>query len=156
MKGRRGMRRSPGWALPAALAAAALTVAGAIPVAGAASSAPVLGAKAYAHNGSGFGAAHPKLFSNGGDPSGVVSHIAWRHWGAAHADGTGKNALFRPEGGYYATLGTVTLRAYDLGHCPGSHRLAYRRLKFRAPAVPGGQLGPWTSWSGAKTICTAP
>jgi hypothetical protein len=64
--------------------------------------------------------------------------------------------VFRPEGGYYAKLATVKLRAYDLGRCPGSQRRAYRRLKFRAPKVPGGKLGPWLSWSGTKTICVGP
>jgi hypothetical protein len=123
---------------------------------GDAASPPVLGAKAYAPSGSGFGTAHPKMFHNGGDPSGMVTKITWTHWGAASAYGTGKNALFRPEGGYYATLGTIKLRAYDLGKCPGSQRRAYRRLKFRAPKKPGGKLGPWQSWSGSKTICSLP
>ncbi|HWI71709.1 MAG TPA: hypothetical protein VNT55_07120 [Baekduia sp.] len=134
----------------------AVTAALGVAATGTASSPPVLGAKAYAPSGTGFGTAHPKTFHNGGDPSGLVSHIAWKHWGAASAYGTGKNALFRPEGGYYSKLATVKLRAYDLGRCPGSQRRAYRRLKFRAPRVPGGKLGPWVSWSGAKTICTAP
>jgi hypothetical protein len=123
---------------------------------GEAASPPVLGAKAYAPNGIGFGTAHPKQFHNGGDPSGLVTKIAWKHWGASSAYGTGKNALFRPEGGYYSKLATVKLRAYDLGTCPGSQRRAYRRLKFRAPEKPGGKLGQWRSWSGAKTICVAP
>lgn len=139
-----------------AAVAAVLGIMGTNEAVGTASSPPVLGAKAYAPNGSGFGTAHPKLFHNGGDPSGLVSHITWKHWGAASAYGTGKNALFRPEGGYYSKLATIKLRAYDLGRCPGSQRRAYRRLKYRVPQKPGGKLGPWRSWSGAKTICEAP
>jgi hypothetical protein len=123
---------------------------------GDAASPPVLGAKAYAPNGTGFGTAHPKQFHNGGDPSGLVTHIAWKRWGTSSASGTGKNALFKPEGGYYATPATIKLKAYDLGTCPGSKRRAYRRLKYRVPDKPGGELGPWRSWSGPGTICKAP
>lgn len=134
----------------------ALGVACAGAASGDAASPPVLGAKAYAPNGFGFGTAHPKKFHNGGDPSGMVTQIRWTHWGAASAYGTGKNPLFRPEGGYYSQLGTIKLRAYDLGRCPGSQKRAYRRLKFRVPKKPGGKLGAWQSWSGSKTICVAP
>ena len=118
-----------------------------------ASTTPVLGSAAFAPHGGGFGRPHPASFFNGGDPSGYVSKIRWTHWGSATADGTGRNAIFRPEGGYYAQLAVIELRASDRGHCPGSDRLAYRQLTFRVPSRPGGRLGPWRRWSGAKSIC---
>lgn len=138
--------------LPAAAAAVLTFAAGAAPAAARPAS-PLLGARAYAPHGSGFGTARPREFFNGGDPSGLVTSIHWRSWGGRNAFGSGRNAIFRPEGGYYAHQVTIKLWAHGLGHCPGSSRRAYRRLSFRVPNRPGGPLGPWRSWSGTRTIC---
>jgi hypothetical protein len=118
---------------------------------------PVLGNKAFAPRGGGFGTAHPKSFFNGDDQAGFVGHITWKNWGtSAVATGVGQNPIFKPTGGYYATPARIELRAYDLGTCPGSNRPAYRRLLFREPRVPGGRPGPWKSWVPHHTICTMP
>jgi hypothetical protein len=114
----------------------------------------VLGSKAYAgHIGAGWGKPHPSKIFNGGDPSGLVTHIHWSGWGGATASGKGLNAIFRPNGGYYGKLVTIDLRAYDKGHCTAHGPLAYRRLSVREPSRPGGPVGPWEAWSGSKSLC---
>jgi hypothetical protein len=116
---------------------------------------PVLGTKAFAAPyGKGFGTAEPKEIFNGGDPSGSVSHIKWSGWGNPSAIGYGLNPIFKPHGGYYSKPARIELRATNLGKC--GKRAAYTRLEVRIPKHPGGKLGKWFSWSGAKTICKAP
>jgi hypothetical protein len=113
----------------------------------------VLGNKKFAIHGNGFGSYRPRDIFNGGDPSGHAFDISWRRWGSAVATGFGKNPIFKPGGGYFTRPARIELRAYDVGHCPGSSQLAYRQLKARVPLRPGGKLGPWFRWAGAKTIC---
>jgi hypothetical protein len=116
---------------------------------------PVLGAKAFAGPyGEGWGTVRPPTIFNGGDPSGLVSDIHWSSWGGPTAIGWGRNAIFKPGGGYYARPVAIKLKAGGLGHC-GARR-AYTRLAVRVPKRPGGSLGPWRSWSGATTICKSP
>jgi hypothetical protein len=116
----------------------------------------VLGSAAFAPNGTGFGTSKPRTIFNGGVPSGLANRIHWRHWGAQQAIGIGKNAIYRPGGGYYARRATIKLRASRRGRCPGSDQPAYRLLEARLPKRPGGKLGPWFRWSGAKSICELP
>jgi hypothetical protein len=124
------------------------------PSAGAAAN-PVLGAKAFAAPyGSGWGTAEPREIFNGGDPSGSVRNIKWSGWGNPSAIGHGLNPIFKPHGGYYRKPARVELRATDLGKC--GLQAAYTRLEIRAPKHPGGKLGKWMSWAGAKTICKSP
>lgn len=113
----------------------------------------VLGSAHFAPNGKGFGASKPRTIFNGGVPSGLVTQIRWRHWGTAHAIGVGKNAIYRPEGGYYARRATIKLRASRRGRCPDSGQPAYLHLEARLPSRPGGKLGRWFRWAGASTIC---
>lgn len=116
---------------------------------------PVLGAKSFAAPyGKGFGTAEPSEIFNGGDPSGLVTHVQWDGWGNPTAIGHGLNAIFKPRGGYYRKLAHIELRATKLGKC-GKQR-AYTKLEVRVPKKPGGKLGKWFSWSGAKTICKSP
>jgi hypothetical protein len=116
---------------------------------------PVLGAKAFAAPyGEGFGTAEPRSIFNGGDPSGSVTRIHWSGWGNPTAIGYGRNPIFKPGGGYYRKPARIELRATALGKC--GKRRAYRRLEARVPQHPGGKLGPWFSWAGAKTICKPP
>jgi hypothetical protein len=113
---------------------------------------PVLGSKSFAKPyGAGFGLPEPEAIFNGGDPSGEVSKIHWTDWGETTATGYGLNAIFRPQGGYYRKRARVELRATDLGKC--GKQVAYTRLEVRIPKHPGGKLGKWFSWSGAKTLC---
>jgi hypothetical protein len=114
----------------------------------------VLGSRAFAgSHGEGWGAAKPARIFNGGDPSGLVTHIHWENWGGASAIGYGLNAIFKPHGGYYHQLARIELRAQRLGRCSAGGPRAYTQLSFRVPAYPGGPLGKWTLWSGAKSIC---
>ena len=117
---------------------------------------PVLGARAFAPMGAGFGTMAPRRIFNGGDPSGLVAAITWSHWGSATTTGTGKTSIFKPGGGYYPRLVTAQLRASRLGRCGAHGPLAYTRLQAREPSRPGGRLGKWFLWSGQKSICVAP
>lgn len=113
---------------------------------------PPLGSRVfYAPHAKGFGTAHPSTISNGGDPSGVVTKIAWKAWGGQTAIGYGLNSIFKPNGGYYPRPVRIELRAQHLGRCAG--QLVYRQLDVRLPAKPGGPLGKWFLWSGAKNLC---
>jgi hypothetical protein len=114
----------------------------------------VLGAKAFAPNGSGWGTVEPAEIFNGGDPSGLISEVRWTSWGGATASGAGRNPIFKPHGGYYRKPVAIELKASGLGRCAG--KSAYTRLSVREPRRPGGPLGPWRSWSGAASICAAP
>lgn len=113
----------------------------------------VLGSANFAPNGEGFGTSKPRTIFNGGVPSGLVTQIRWRRWGSAHAIGFGKNAIYKPRGGYYARKATIELRASRRGRCPDSDVPAYLHLDARVPSRPGGKLGRWFSWAGARTIC---
>jgi len=114
----------------------------------------VLGSASFAApDGEGWGTARPAKIFNGGDPSGLVSHLRWVSWGGKTAIGHGLNAIFKPHGGYYGELAHIELRAQDLGKCSSTGPRAYTQLWFRDPSRPGGPLGPWTLWSEAKTIC---
>ena len=116
---------------------------------------PVLGSKAFAEPyGAGFGRAEPEAIFNGGDPSGEVSEITWSTWGGPSAIGYGRNPIFKPGGGYYRKPARIELRATKLGTCAG--KSAYTRLEIRAPRHPGGKLGRWMLWAGAKSICEPP
>jgi hypothetical protein len=133
--------------IPALLAAA-------VSAATASTATVVLGSSAFAApDGAGWGKPHPSEIFNGGDPSGLVTHIQWSSWGGATASGHGLNAIFKPNGGYYGKLVTIELHAYDKGRCTAHGPIAYRRLSVREPARPGGPLGPWESWGGSTTVC---
>jgi hypothetical protein len=116
---------------------------------------PVLGSKAFAAPyGKGFGTAEPAEIFNGGDPSGSVRNIKWSGWGNPTAIGYGLNPIFKPHGGYYRKPARIELRATALGKC--GKQAAYTKLEVRIPKKPGGKLGKWFSWSGAKTLCKSP
>jgi hypothetical protein len=115
---------------------------------------PVLGSPGHlAPAAKGYGKAHPRHIFNGGDPSGEVAKLEWRHWGAATAKGRGVTWLLRPEGGYYARPGRIVLRAEGLGTCPDG-TTAYTRMEYRVAHHPGGPVGRhWHPWSGDGDIC---
>ena len=155
---RRGTRpaaaSSSGARIGVALVLAALCACIAAGSAGAAAN-PVLGSKGFTGPaGQGFGTAEPSKIFNGGDPSGDVTKIHWTGWGNPTAIGIGLDPIFKPGGGYYDKPAKIELRATDLGKCGA--RAAYTHLEARLPKHPGGKLGKWFSWSGAKTICKPP
>jgi len=114
----------------------------------------VLGARAFAApHGEGWATARPARIFNGGDPSGLVTRIHWTSWGGTSAVGYGLNPIFKPQGGYYSRPAQIELRAHALGKCSPQGPRAYTQLSFRVPSYPGGPLGAWMLWSGARTIC---
>ena len=142
-------------ALVVPLLVAAFLAATLVPVADASGAdEPVLGSPGHlAPEAKGWGKAHPKHVFNGGDPSGEVAKLEWRHWGEATATGRGVTWLLRPDGGYYARPGRIVLRAKGLGTCTDG-TAAYTRLEFRVAHRPGGPVGrPWRLWAGDGDIC---
>ena len=115
---------------------------------------PVLGSPGHlAPAAKGWGKAQPRWVFNGGDPSGEVAQLEWRHWGSPTASGRGVTWLLRPEGGYYARPGRIVLHAEGLGVCPDG-TAAYTRLEFRIAHRPGGPVGKhWHLWAGDGDIC---
>ncbi len=113
----------------------------------------ILGSRAFELNGQGWGTPEPSEIFNGGDPSGLLDAITWHGWGGPTAIGTGLNAIFKPSGGYYAKRVKVELRVGGLGNC--GIFPAYTSLEVRAPSRPRGPLGPWFSWSGGRSLCSA-
>jgi hypothetical protein len=140
--------------LPALLLALTGALAPLPSAAATAASQPVLGSPSHlAPAAQGYGKVAPRHVYNGGDPSGEVARLGWRHWGAATATGRGVTWLLRPEGGYYARPGRIVLRAEALGTCPDG-TAAYTRLEFRIADHPGGPVGHrWRLWSGDGDIC---
>ncbi|HEY7144592.1 MAG TPA: hypothetical protein VH637_10115 [Streptosporangiaceae bacterium] len=94
---------------------------------------PVLGQLAGVFaGGSGFGQVRPAMIFNGGDPTGLVTHIVWRSWGQPRAVGTGFSDY--PAPGQPVTSGTqqrVTVVAFSLGTCAG--RRMYRAVEWYFP-----------------------
>jgi len=136
------------------LIAALLLVVTLPPVTAAADDQPVLGSPShYVPAGKGWGKVHPRYVFNGGDPSGEIAKLEWRHWGEPTARARGVTWLLRPEGGYYGRPGRIVLRAEGLGVCPDG-TAAYTRLEFRVAHRPGGPVGNyWRPWAGDGDIC---
>ena len=110
---------------------------------------PTLGRPAgvFAH-GEGFGQVRPPQIFNGGDPTGLVTHITWKSWGGARAYGTGMSDYVGP--GQSVATGTqqpVTVVAFNRGTCHG--RQAYRAVEWYFPAH-GGRFTPHRY----ENICT--
>lgn len=107
---RRGLQRTSRRALVALLAT--FLVGGAsLAVAVANTDAPVLGSKRFAPNGQGFGTVRPRRIFNGGDASGLIKRIHWRHWGRDVAATRGRS------------MDWVSVRSSSLGCCRGSRPL---------------------------------
>ena len=83
-------------------------------------------------NGVGFGQVRPKEIFNGGDPTGMVSHITWKSWGGPKAIGTGTALYVGPN--QIVANGTeepATVVAFNLGLCGG--KLMYRAVEWYFP-----------------------
>ena len=94
---------------------------------------PALGRPAgvFAH-GEGFGQVRPARIFNGGDPTGLVSHISWKSWGGARASGTGTSDYVGPS--QSVATGTeerVTVVAFNPGTCHG--KFMYRAVEWYFP-----------------------
>jgi hypothetical protein len=105
---------SAGPASPASAAPASSPAPPAAPV-------PVLGRLAGVFaQGSGFGQARPVKIFNGGDPTGLVTQMTWKSWGAPQATASGTAEWVGP--GQSVATGTaqpVTVVAFKLGTCHG-------------------------------------
>jgi hypothetical protein len=126
---RRLSRRRAAAMLVAGLAATA-AIAGCSP--GAASTAvPVLGRPAglFAH-GTGWGKVRPTEIFNGGDPTGLVTHIRWSAWGNGSI--TGKGMSYWPHPSVAAGKEEpVEIVAFNLGTCDG--KLMYQAVEWFFP-----------------------
>ncbi len=110
--------------------------------------APVLGhpAGVFAH-GAGFGLVKPARIFNGGDPTGLLTHITWKSWGGPDAVGTGKTDYVGP--GKSVATGSeqrATVEAFKLGKCHG--KLMYKAVEWYFP-----QHGQAFSSSHYQNIC---
>ena len=109
---------------------------------------PTLGrvAGVFAH-GTGFGQVRPARIFNGGDPTGLVTHIVWMSWGGSRAVGTGTSDYVGPN----QTVATgseqrATVVAFSLGTCHGKRM--YRAVEWYFP-----QHGQSFSASHYQDIC---
>ncbi len=133
---------------PAMLLAVALVCA-ACGTSGAAPPGPPLGRPAgvFAH-GAGFGQIRPSRIFNGGDPTGLVTHITWKSWGGPRAVGTGTSDYVGPAQSVAAgTEQTATVVAFNLGTCHGKRM--YRAVEWYFP-----QHGQTFSPSRYENVCT--
>jgi len=94
---------------------------------------PTLGQLAglYAQ-GQGFGQVRPAEVFNGGDPTGLISHIIWKSWGGRRAVGTGTSDYVGP--GQSVATGSeehAAIIAFNLGICEG--KLMYRAVEWYFP-----------------------
>jgi len=94
---------------------------------------PTLGQPAgvFAH-GQGFGQIKPAEIFNGGDPTGLVTHVVWTSWGGAQAVATGISDYVGP--GQTVAGGKeepATVVAFNVGTCDG--RLMYRAVEWFFP-----------------------
>jgi hypothetical protein len=96
---------------------------------------PVLGRPAGVFaRGTGFGQVKPAKIFNGGDPTGLVTQLAWKSWGGSQAVGTGMSDYVGQ--GQTVASGTqkqVTVVAFNLGRCHGT--LMYRAVEWYFPGA---------------------
>jgi hypothetical protein len=83
-------------------------------------------------NGAGFGAVKPSRIFNGGDPTGLVTHIVWSSWGGTQATAAGTAEYVGPNQSVaQGTEQTATVVAFDLGTCDG--KLMYQAVEWYFP-----------------------
>jgi hypothetical protein len=81
----------------------------------------------------GYGTVRPQRIDNGGDPTGLVTHVHWRSWGGARAVGSGVSTWVWPGTGVANNPPTHGARvvAFKLGTCGG--RPAYTAIEWYFP-----------------------
>jgi hypothetical protein len=110
---------------------------------------PTLGQLAgdFAH-GQGFGQVKPSEIFNGGDPTGLVTHIAWSSWGGSQATATGTAEYVGPNQSVaQGTEESATVVAFDLGTCDGKYM--YQAVEWYFP-----QHNQAFSASTYENVCT--
>jgi hypothetical protein len=103
------------------------------PGGGSASPVPTLGQPAGVFvQGEGFGQVKPSKIFNGGDPTGLVTHVAWSSWGGAQAEATGISEYVGPNQSVaQGSEQTATVVAFNLGACDG--KLMYQAVEWYFP-----------------------
>ena len=82
--------------------------------------------------GQGFGQVKPAKIFNGGDPTGLVTHVVWSSWGGAKATATGTAEYVGPNQSVASgTEETATVVAFDLGTCDGKYM--YQAIEWYFP-----------------------
>jgi hypothetical protein len=82
--------------------------------------------------GQGFGQVKPAKIFNGGDPTGLVTHVAWSSWGGTQATATGTAEYVGPNQSVASgTEETTTVVAFDLGTCDGKYM--YQAIEWYFP-----------------------
>lgn len=114
------------------------------------SAVPTLGRLAgdFAQAGKGFGQVEPSEIFNGGDPTGLLTHVVWKSWGAPEAVGTGISDYVGPN--QNISTGTeqpATVVAFNLGICGG--KLMYQAVEWYFP-----QHGQAFNPTHYENICT--
>lgn len=81
----------------------------------------------------GYGKVRPHRIFNGGDPTGLVSHVRWRGWGHRRAIGTGRAEYVWPGTDVASNGNTPGARvvAFHLGRCNGHP--AYKAITWFFP-----------------------
>ena len=96
----------------------------------------------------GYGRVRPVKIYNGGDPTGLVTHVRWKQWGGRRAIGQGVADFVWPGqsvgGGSIQTPATIV--AYDRGSCKG--HVAYRKVEWYFP-----RYGQTFEPNGFQEIC---
>jgi hypothetical protein len=134
---------------PAATASTVATPAPPTPSATPTGPAPLLGQLAGVFaQGQGFGQVEPSKIFNGGDPTGLVTHITWQSWGSRRAIGSGTAEYVGPN----QSVATgkpkpATVVAFHLGTCDG--KLMYQAVEWYFPGE--GQSFDPTHY---ENICT--
>ncbi len=111
---------------------------------------PTLGQLAgiFAQSGVGFGQVKPTEIYNGGDPTGMVTHVVWSSWGGPKATATGTSDYVAPNQSVAAgTEETATVVAFNLGTCDG--KLMYQAVEWYFP-----QHGQTFNPNQYENICT--
>jgi hypothetical protein len=111
---------------------------------------PVLGRPAgdFDADSQGFGEVRPATVFNGGDPTGLITHITWSSWGDSAAIGTGMGNYEPPNQPVVDSIKeSATIVAFDLGTCGGT--LMYQAVEWYFP-----QHGQKFNPSQYEDICT--
>ncbi len=82
--------------------------------------------------GKGFGKVKPSEFFNGGDPTGLVTHVVWKSWGGPEAVGTGESDYVAPSQDVAEGIEEpATIVAFKLGTCSGG--FMYQAVEWYFP-----------------------
>ena len=82
--------------------------------------------------GQGFGQVKPARIFNGGDPTGLVTHVVWSSWGGTQATATGTAEYVGPNQSVASgTEESATVVAFDLGTCDGKYM--YQAIEWYFP-----------------------